>query len=121
VAYSRQESLTLGELIEVAFDAFGRDDDFRSRRILKPIFADAESFDLLVDGVRAFGGGVVSQAVTSVAPFSKQLFVCKDVDNRRLAGALRGYRAPDARELAAKVCDHLVRTRWGREALHAAG
>lgn len=121
VAHSRQESLNLGELIDVAFEAFQRDDDFRSRRILKPIYADEESFHLLVDGVRAFGGGVVNQAVASVAPFARQLFVSKEIVNLRFAGAIGGYRAPDARELATKVCDHLVRTRWGREALHAAG
>jgi len=122
VAHSRPESLTLGELMDVAFDTFALDDGFRNRRILRPLFADEESFELLVAGVRAFGGGVVNQAVASVAPFAKQLFVCKEIENRRLVAALRGYRAPDARELAERVCNHLVRTRWGKEAtLRAAG
>lgn len=119
VAHTREESLTLGEIIDIAFEAFGQDEDFVSRRILKPMFADEESFGLLVEAVHSFGGGVVNQAVSSVAPFARQLFVQKDVENRRLAGAFAGP-APDARELVRRVCTHLVRTRWGREVAGAA-
>jgi len=119
VAPAREETLTLGEIIDLVFDRFGRDESFRRRRILKPIYADEESFRLLAEGVRTFSGGVLDQAVSSVAPFAKQLFVRKDVRNEKLAGALEDYRAPDASELLRKTCDYLIRTRWGREAKHA--
>ncbi len=121
LAPRREESLTLGQLIDVAFAVFERVEDFRSRRILKPVFADEEAFRLLVDGMRAFGGGVMNQALSSVAPFARQLFVNKEIENRRLAGALAQYSVPAPLELAERVCSHLIRTRWGREVIHAAG
>jgi len=112
--HTRAESLGLGELIDVAFTAFEREEAFRARRILKPLFADAESFDRLVGAVQSFGGGIAAQAVSSVAPFARQLFVAKSVENGRLQAAMPGYRAPDAKELMRRTCASLVRTRWGR-------
>ena len=114
VAHSEAESLTLGELIELAFETFEQDDGFRSRRILRPLFSDAESFDLLVEGISAFGGGIVNQAVSSVAPFGKQLFIRKQILNHNVVAALKDYRAPDPRRLIRNTCEYLVRTRWGK-------
>ena len=113
-AHTEKESLTLGELINIAFEVFDQDEDFKARRILKPLYSDAETFDLLVDGVTAFGGGIINQAVSSVAPFGKQLFIKKDIRNSRLASALPGYTAPDARRLIRNTCQYLVKTRWGK-------
>jgi dTDP-4-dehydrorhamnose reductase len=114
VAHRETESLTLSELLDLAFEAFERESDFISRRILKPLYSDAESFDLLVDGISSFGGVIVNQAVSSVAPFGKQLFVRKDIQNQNLVSALENYRAPDARQLARNTCEYLVRTKWGK-------
>lgn len=114
IAHTEKESLTLGELIDLAFEGFDRDGDFQARRILKPLYSDADSFDLLVDGISAFGGGIVNQAVSSVAPFGKQLFVRKKIQNHNLVSALDNYRAPDARQLIRNTCAYLVRTKWGK-------
>ena len=114
VAHTESESLTLGELIDIAFEVFDGEEDFRARRVLKPLYSDAESFDILVDGISSFGGGIVNQAVSSVAPFGKQLFIKKDIRNSRLVSALRHYTKPDARSLILNTCRYLVRTRWGR-------
>jgi hypothetical protein len=59
-------------------------------------------------------GAIVRQALASVAPFAKQLFLDKDVRNERLAGTLRAYRAPDPRDLIRNTCLRLVETRWGK-------
>jgi nucleoside-diphosphate-sugar epimerase len=117
--HGRGESLTLGRLLDAAFSEFGRDEGFRARRILPPLFSDAEAFALLDEGVRSFGGGVVRQSVASVAPFARQLFIDKDIHNANLA-ALMGtyYRAPDPETLIRNACARLVATRWGREAVH---
>jgi nucleoside-diphosphate-sugar epimerase len=119
VAHSEEESLTLGQLIELAFETFDHQDDFRSRRILRPLFSDAESFDLLVEGISAFGGGIVNQAVSSVAPFGKQLFIRKQIQNYNVVAALKDYRAPDARRLIRNTCEYLVRTKWGKHIDHS--
>ena len=115
VAHTESESLTLGELIDIAFEVFDGEEDFKARRVLKPLYSDAESFDLLVDGISSFGGGIVNQAVSSVAPFGKQLFIKKDIRNSKLVSALANYPKPYARSLILNTCRYLVRTRWGRE------
>jgi nucleoside-diphosphate-sugar epimerase len=115
VCHTRSESLNLGELIDVAFDCFSRQQDFKSRRILKPLYADAESFDMLGNAMDAFGGSIVNQALSSVSPFARQLFVQKEFLNDKLVAALPGYKAPDQREVIRNTCEYLVRTRWGKE------
>ncbi|MFQ5930809.1 MAG: SDR family oxidoreductase [Nitrospiraceae bacterium] len=114
VAHTRDESLSLGQLIDLAFDTFKEHPGFRLRRILKPLYADAEAFDMLVEGANSFAGAVVNQAVSSVAPFAKQLFIEKEVQNQRLIEHLSCYRAPDPRKLIRNTCMQLVQTRWGR-------
>jgi thioester reductase-like protein len=114
VVHRRDETLTLDELVTLAWSVFEANDSFRSRRVLKPLYADAESFDILVDGIESFGGDVFKQALGSVAPFARQLFVHKDFKNDRLASRLGAYRAPDPRALATSTCEYLVRTRWGK-------
>jgi nucleoside-diphosphate-sugar epimerase len=114
ISHTKNESLTLGELIDLIFEVFEQEPDFKKRRILKPLYSDSESFKLLVDAVHQFAGGVVHQAVSSVAPFSQQLYLNKDVQNSNLRSVLQNYTAPDPAELLRNTCRFLVQTRWGR-------
>ncbi len=114
LSHSKDESLTLGELIDLIFEVFEQQEDFKKRRILKPLYSDSESFKLLVDAVHQFAGGVVQQAVSSVAPFSQQLYVNKDVNNSNLRSVLGNYSAPDPAELIRNTSRFLVQTRWGK-------
>jgi nucleoside-diphosphate-sugar epimerase len=114
VCHTRSESLTLGELMNAAFECFAEQPDFKSRRILQPLYADAESFELLGDAMDTFGGSIVNQALSSVSPFARQLFVEKEFLNDKLASVLGNYRAPEARQLVWNTCASLVRTKWGR-------
>lgn len=120
VARTRSETATLGRLVDIAFEAFLEDPGFRARRLLKPLFCDAEAFDLLVQGIDDAGGEIVRQALASVAPFAKQLFLEKDVRNDRLAQLVRESRAPDPEALLRNTCRRLVATRFGRETNRAA-
>ena len=114
VSPDRAGALPLGELLELAFASFAQAEDFRRRRILPPLFVDREAFELLVAGVGSgVGSSVVGEAVASVAPFARQLFVDKHIVNERLLGAT-GSPPPASRPLIQAVCDHLVGTRWGR-------
>ncbi len=106
--------MNLGELIDTAFLRFSSDDDFRERRILKPLFCDEQTFRLLADGVDSFGGDVVREGLGSVVPFAPQLFSVKAFENRRMQSVMDVYAAPDARELVSNTCDYLAGTRWGR-------
>jgi nucleoside-diphosphate-sugar epimerase len=114
VAHTRDESLTLGELIDVVFEIFEQEPDFKKRRILKPLYSDRESFKLLVEAVNQFGGGVVNQVVSSVAPFSQQLYLNKEISNTNLKHSMKQYIAPNAAHLIANTCRDLVETRWGK-------
>lgn len=114
VAHRRENSLSLAELVDIAFQTFCEDARFRMRRVLKPLLCDLETFRLLVKGVENFSSRVLHQALASVQPFAPQLFVPKDVMNARLVSALDGYRAPDPTDLFRSICRDLLRTRWRR-------
>lgn len=109
------QTCALGEMVDVVARAFDEVGSFRKRRVLPPLLGDQETFDLLAAGVEAFGGGLVRQSLQSVVPFARQLFVAKEVDNRRLRAALGDhYQAPDPADLVRRVCACLVETKWGR-------
>lgn len=115
VCHRREESLPIGRLVDICFDVFGNDDGFRKRRILRPLFTDFESFELLAEGLSGLSGQVVSQAVESIRPFAPQMFVTKQFHNDQLRGALDRYRAPDPETLVRNTVQYLVNTKWGRE------
>lgn len=120
VAWRREESLDLGRLLEIALEVFAEDEDFVARRILPPLLCDEPSFRNLERGVASFGGPVLSQALASVAPFARQLFVTKDVRNAELRSLLPDYRVPDAEQLVRNAVRDLVLTRWGRREIRIA-
>jgi nucleoside-diphosphate-sugar epimerase len=118
VSPARVGAIELGALIELAFACFQQQEDFRRRRVLAPLFTELESFELLSSGVQGgAGGSVVNQALQSVAPFARQMFVRKDVANERLVSALGGHEPDDSTALIRAVCQQLVRTRWGRKTI----
>jgi nucleoside-diphosphate-sugar epimerase len=114
VAPDRSAAITLAEVLDLVFARFEEVEEFRHKRILRPLLADRESFELLVGGVTSFAGSLVHQALANVAPFARQLYVAKALDNRRLRAALPDHRAPDPSALVRATVDHLVEHRWGR-------
>lgn len=114
VCHDEAASLTVGGLLDVSFEAFGEDASFKSRRIMKPLLTDQDSFATLVDGVKAFGGQVLSQAVTSIAPFGRQLFIRKSLRNENLKKSCPAFADWDASEAAREACRYLARTRFKR-------
>lgn len=119
VNHTGAEAITLGALMDTAYARFMKDTDFKAKRILPPIMVDQGSFDELTGVAKTLSGEVVNQAVTSMAPFSRQLFVPKDFRNDRLAAIFDGVRGYDARALMERTIDHLVLTRWGKRPLAA--
>ena len=114
ISHAAGESATLGELVDITFDVFAANEGFRARRLLKPLLVDADSFEMLVSGIDGFGGDAVRQALASVAPFARQLFSTKQVQNDELRALLPGYAAPPPTELVRRTVETLVETRWGR-------
>jgi nucleoside-diphosphate-sugar epimerase len=115
VSHSYTSALTLQQLIDKAFDCFGQDDGFRKRRVLRPVYADRESYDIYANGVGAFASPAVTQAVASMNPFAPQLYIHKELSTDRLDAALGQLTPPDTAELVNRTCAYLASTRWGRE------
>ncbi len=114
LAPERDRACTLDELVTAAFGVFEQDARFRRRRVLRPLYCDWESFTALLDEADAFGGPIVRQALRSVAPFGRQLYSAKDIDNTNLRAACPAYRAPEPRALVSAACASIVRSRWSR-------
>ncbi len=114
VAHRAQDSLTLGEAVRVALEVFSADPGFRARGVRPPRFADLTAFGLLAEGVGSFGGGVLGQALGSLLPFARQLYVPKQVGNDALRRLLPGYRPDDAAAVFAATCEALLRREGSR-------
>jgi len=119
VSHGRADSLTLDQAISAAFEVFGSVEEFRRKRILRPLTVDQESFELLVAGMTSLSSGLVGRALRSVAPFARQLYVTKELDNTQLRASIRTYSAPDPEVLVRRTCESLVRTRWGKHSVAA--
>lgn len=107
-AHGVEDSLTLGEALDIAFEVFSHDAGFAARRVRRPLLADLTSFGLLAEGASSFGGGVLGQALGSLLPFARQLYVTKDVRNDALRGLLPAYRPHDAATVFAATCARLL-------------
>ncbi len=114
LTHDRDAAVRLGEFIDVAYQAFSDDPQFAARRVLKPLYADLDSFNLLADSVNQLSGPAVTKALASVSPFAAQLFVDKQVSTEHLVPDLALERLPDMRDVIRRACRHLAATRWGR-------
>lgn len=110
VSDAGSSALTLGELTDIAYEAFCSDPAFARRRILKPLFCDHDSFASLMEGAGQFGS-ILSRSLASVAPFARQLYGDKDVRTDRTERAL-GRCGSDPGSLIDAAARFLVRTRW---------
>ena len=119
VCHSQEETATLEELVEVVFSTFETYQDFRTRRVLRPLWSDLESFELLQQGMAELSGAVLNQALSSVAPFARQLFAPKAFRNDKIRNLLPHYEAPDPRLLIANTARYLADTKWGRQLQNA--
>jgi nucleoside-diphosphate-sugar epimerase len=100
-------TLTLGQAIDLAFEVFGGYQAFLRRGVRRPRFVDFASFQLLADGASSFGAGILGQALSSLLPFARQLYVAKDVRNDRLAQLLPGHRPDSTADVFARMCARL--------------
>jgi hypothetical protein len=111
-------AVTVAELVEIAWERFSLDDDFRRKRLLRPLYCDVETFTALVDGAEAFAGPTLRQSVAAMAPFARQLYVRKELSTTQAERALGTPRTgADPRTAARAAIDYAVSTRWGRRAV----
>jgi thioester reductase-like protein len=113
LCHSREEMPTVQQLLDIAFDTFAEEEEFRSRRLLKPPYTDYPTFKSLIAGLDGMASRVTVQALRSVAPFAPQLYLCKNFVNDRVK-ALNGAAAPNKTALLAAACRSLVGRRCER-------
>ena len=106
------DSPTLGSFIETVFDIYSADPSFRLRRVMKPLPCDLETFQLMADAA-ASTGGMLGEALASIAPFARQLFAGKELANDNLRTAI-GHDVPPSQVLVENMCRKLLETRFGR-------
>lgn len=100
-----EHALALGDVLRSALGAFGESAEFRRRRVLEPSFCDWDSFERLRHALEEHGS-VLASVVGGLAPFSRQLYVAKRVDNRSLAACFDPPRV--THELVRRVCHGLI-------------
>lgn len=120
LSHEVSDSIALGDFIDLVFDTFCKEEEFRKRRILRPIFSDFENFKQLSEAMSTFGQSVMVQASASISPFAEQLFSHKIVHNGALRAIMSSPPMFDSHELVAKVCHHLMSTKWRRVNHYAA-
>jgi nucleoside-diphosphate-sugar epimerase len=108
LGHDHREAVTLGALLDDAYQAFAADPRFRERRLPRAPLADRETFALISEAVQRLAGPMVAQALASITPFAPQLFVAKRIDNRRLRAALPDLPPPAAAPLARAAVRWLV-------------
>lgn len=111
-----EKSATLGELVDRAYGVFERDEGFRRRRLLRPIFCDRESFRDLIGGAQTLRKGPVRESLDSVSSFGEQLFLPKEFSTESLYAAWsEPHTEDDPLVLADSTISYLVASRWGRQ------
>jgi nucleoside-diphosphate-sugar epimerase len=118
VCFPSELSLPLESYVDVAYDAFLQDPDFRRRRVLRPLFTDELSFYRLSETAGMFSRDSLGTVAALVRPFAKQLFVPKHIETPTLA-RLGAPLPVDVRQLVGLACAHLVREHWAEPARSA--
>ena len=111
-----EDTAPLSAWVNGAHDAFGADPDFARRRVLRPLFADASTYEALASSAQMFSSGALRLAMAATAPFAKQLFVHKLLRNDALV-ALVGARRTEPEALLRGVCASLVASGWREGAM----
>ncbi len=108
-----RDPASLGDVIAAAHEAFADTPRYRARTMALPPWCDWQSFTALSDAVDRFSTDLVRQAHRVIAPFARQLYVNRTVETGTAMPGLR-FRVNVSRAvLTARICRHLVATRWG--------
>lgn len=113
---AREYTVTLQDALDESFLAFSAHPNFAKKRILPPALVDAASFGTLASAMQGMSGGIVSGALDSILPFSRQLYVTKQVDNRNMLALSPGLFQRDGRALVNAATHWLIRSQWTAQA-----
>jgi thioester reductase-like protein len=114
VCHEADNSASLNDLITWVFEVFNEYPEFSSKRILPPIFADEKTFMVLANNMQTLSKGILSDALGSITPFAKQLYITKEfkIDNTR--ETIKKYQRDEIERTIKNTTRYLVNTKWGR-------
>jgi hypothetical protein len=116
ICYAKNDAMTLGEILDRVFVNYRLSSEFTNKRIMKPLFTELEAFESLASVLTGLSGAVIKQALDSIRPFSKQLYIEKSINNGNLLNHYPEYDIPDMRQLLDNVIKFLMFERWGQTA-----
>lgn len=111
-------SISLGELIDLLYEAFSKHDPAWARRgYPRPAFASEHAFAAFVETVEQSGNVLLRGVLRSILPFAGQLTSPKQFDLTEVTRRLPSYGAdlPDVRSYAALVARYCVESQWSND------
>lgn len=107
-----RNALTLGELVDTAYDVWAADPAWRKRRVERAMITDARTYKLFEDAVHETGDPRLRSILTSLSYFIPQLALPKVFDTS-IADDLLGSPPPCSREFWLPMLRRLLATNWG--------
>ncbi len=114
-----RNALTLGELVDTAYDVWTAEPAWRKRRVERAMITDPETYRLFEAAVHQTGDPRLRAILTSLSYFIPQLALPK-VFETAAAEELLGVSPPCSREFWLPMLMHLQATNWGHSAEKAA-
>ncbi|HWL39692.1 MAG TPA: SDR family oxidoreductase [Gemmatimonadaceae bacterium] len=114
-----RNALTLGELIDTAYDVWAAEPGWRKRRVERALITDTGTYELFERTVHETGDARLRAILTSLSYFIPQLALPKVFDTS-VAEELLGAAPPCSREFWVPMLEQLVVTNWGHVVREAA-
>ena len=110
---SGRGALTLGELVDTAYEVWSENPDWRRRGVERAIITDAETYALFERAVNETGDVRLRAILASLAHFIPQLALPKTFDTR-VADRLLGAPAPSPSTYWKPMLRQLLHHNWGQ-------
>jgi thioester reductase-like protein len=114
-----RNALTLGELVDTAYDVWAAEPAWRKRRVERAMITDPETYRLFEVAVHQTGDPRLRAILTSLSYFIPQLALPKVFDTAA-AEELLGVAPPCSRDFWLPMLMHLQATNWGHSSEKAA-
>lgn len=112
-------AIPLGELLDLTYQLWSRDPEWRRRSVSRPALTDLPTYRLFEETVEETADPRLRQVTRALSHFVPQLALDKRFDTTRADAALNRP-APAVREYWARVIEHLLATRWAQAERRAA-
>jgi long-chain acyl-CoA synthetase len=104
-------AISIGELLDVAYDLWATDPIWKKRGIERAVLADLATYTLFAEAVIETGDQRLASILQSLSHFIPQLALPKQFDTR-VADGLVGHSAPAVSTYWASMLTHLLATNW---------